>query len=244
MTYSDAGYSKGMIPRDYQSRPLGSFAARSTLKLTPRSEWKDRIAEKTENQSWIWDRCKAIVPILDQNGYSWCHGFGPTGAAMCAREMAGLPYKELSASSVAGPVTNWNKDMGQYIEADMKQIQDVGIAETSFVGMLTNDRRVWTAEAQANAALHKMKCLDLDTNNYDELVTCALMGIPTIWGVNDWGHCIYGGVKLRYNTDGSVHIMGVNSWAATWGDGGTMWTGERKQHMPNEAYALLVSDSQ
>lgn len=245
LDFSDHGKSKGLIPRDFKSHPVGSlsYAPRMVMKTYPRDEWKDRIKEKTAAKSWIWDRCKNRIPILDQDGYGWCWNHSLAGAAMCAREAANLDFVQLSPCSL-GYVVGWDMNSGAWIGDALKAIQQHGICASPPFPMLTHDPRYWDAKAQQIAAMHKFQCFDLDSNIWDELVTCALDNIVHDNGIHDWGHSTYGGVEMRWNdSKNRPEMRQVNSWNKTWGEDGTYWVWEGSQHYPNDAYAILVPDS-
>lgn len=252
--FDESQYGKGLRPRDWASYPLGTvswaprMAAQAAFKLVPRDEWKDRIAAKTEEKSWLWDLMQAAgMQRKNQRNYSWCHSFSVTGAAEVAIVASGKPYVKLSPSSIAGPITNWNSGRGMPILDPLRHAQHHGIAEEVFIPELTDDRRKLTPEAIDNARSHKVRGYDVDAKAWDEIVTCALLNIPTCWGVyHDWGHAIYGGVKLLY-VNGVLHSQYVNSWGDGYTDGTNCGPGcglvrEGGPHYPEEAFAILAAN--
>lgn len=239
----NADYAKGFIPRNFSSHPLGQLvcAPRFSMPLIPRSEWKDRIEEKTRNKSWLWDRAGQVVHRKNQEQLGWCHAAGPVGALEATHVAAGLPYKPLSIASVAGPTVNW-ANRGAYIFDDLRVMETAGVAELAVFPELTQDASLYTDAVRTNALKHRVKAMDLDTNNWDEIITAALADVATVYGINDWGHCVYGGTKLRW-ANARAELLAVNSWGPTWGPNGdgTLWIYEGGQHCPNEAYAIFGS---
>jgi hypothetical protein len=73
--WRDEGKSFGGIDRDYKVAPFGS-ASKPLFQIEeiPRSKWADRIKELDETKGHPDDwRMAMNVPILDQNGYGYCH---------------------------------------------------------------------------------------------------------------------------------------------------------------------------
>jgi hypothetical protein len=244
---SEAQYGKGYLPRDYQSHPYGQIVGivPFSMPLIPRSEWKERIAEKTANKSWLKDRIERDgIKRKQQSTYPWCHAAAPVGAAELARVVAGMKFVELSIASVGGPVTGWRMQ-GAYIYDDLKQCEKVGIAETSVFPDLTTDRKLWTPAVEANAAKHRVKGMDLDPNAWDQYVTACLADIATVYGVYDWGHATMGAVKA-YWVNGQVELEAANNWGDDWNDTklkaerGFYRVKEGGYHAPSEGYAILA----
>lgn len=250
----DSRHKTGLIPRDFAAQPVGQIVgmAAFSMPLIPRSEWKERIAEKTANKSWLKDRIERHrIKRKDQNPYGWCHSAAPVGAAELARVVAGLPFVELSIASVAGPVTGW-RDEGANIYRALKQCEEIGIAETSVIPDLTMDSRLFTADVRANAAKHRVKAMDLDPQAWDQFVTCCLADIPTVYGAYQWrsstangAHATMGAVKA-YWINGEVVLEPANNWGDNWHDAmleaehGFYRVRERGVSTPSEGYAILA----
>lgn len=260
-TDPDIGYSKGYIPRDYDTDPLGGsvYAARFSMPLIDPATIKERIAEKTANKSWIKDVIqRAGMKPKNQNPFGWCHAAGLVQAAQINYLLAGFPFMELSIASVAGPVTGW-RDVGANIFSDLKVAKELGIAETKvFVDVPrtkqgyadpASAKRAYTDEVKQNALKHRVNAEDLDTHNQLELITCCLENITTVLGITDWSHCTTGPVKLHWVEKSSDPIKNVvleplNNWgdwsadARCHADHGYYMVPYGGYHQPAEAYAI------
>lgn len=232
-------FGKGYIPRDFQSHPLGSIvcAPRASIPIIPRSEWKDIIEYKTATNSWILDRLlQAGFTPFNQQQLPWCHGFSLVGAAEAAVVNSGKKYVRLSPASVAGPTTGWQMK-GAYIFDDLKVATDDGIAEASLFGTNETDPRKYTPEVRANAKKHRVVGVDLDTHNWDEIVSATLADIPMGVGCNRHGHAVFFGIMAKW-IRGQVILPWMNSWG-TWGNNGMGEATEGSDWQPDEAYGLL-----
>lgn len=235
----------GLIPRDYNKVALGSmeFAAKmDTSVLIPRDQWPDLISTKAAKKERLSDLADWVpIPCLNQGSVGYCHAFSPAYACMLVRAQANLPFKLLSASSVGGPVTGF-RNAGAYIFDDLKQIVNYGICDVDHYPMLTTANK-WTAEAQANAAQHKItEWWDLQNRNFDQVATCLLLNIPVCVGLNWWGHAVtyLDLVMLGKNQYG---ILIQNSWGESWEDGGRVIYPEgygRGRSTPDESYAPRI----
>lgn len=220
----------GSIPRNYSAFPYGSIAsippgAVQTIRM---EEWPDRIADKKRTKSSLKDLWKdSPIGILNQGSVSYCHAFSAATLVMLKRLQQGLPYIELSASSVGGPVTGW-RNAGAFIHDDLKHIVRAGIASTKFVPMLTiklrDCKQGWTDDAAKNKV---SEFTDVKPRNFLEHGSLLLQNSPVGVGLNYWGHAVTD-VELvdlypeksatnwlRYGVDF------LNSWSTSWGDNGT-----------------------
>src|SRR6185436_5678344 len=97
---------------DMQAHPVGAFAPPANIKLIPRTEWPDRIAQMEATKSrlsdiWMRGDNGNPIPALDQNDpkymqtrhprWGYCWFYGSTGATMILRAKAMQPYVRLSA---------------------------------------------------------------------------------------------------------------------------------------------------
>lgn len=214
------GWAKGFKPRNYSVHPQGSlsYAAPFSLPTIPRSEWADRIkamAESKTRLSDLWERDG--LGVLNQGNVGYCHAFSCAMGVMLMRSAMGLPYEELSASSVAGPITGFRNE-GAYIFDDLKRSVKYGFATTKTYPMLTTDNH-WTPEAEADAAQHKVtEWWDGENRNFDQVMTCLLSRIPVCVGLNWWGHAVTYVDPVMVN--GRFGVDGLNSWSTDWSYGG------------------------
>jgi len=198
--------------------------------LIPREQWPDLIARKDREKSWIDDMVADLgVPAKDQDGLGYCHGYGPVTVLEIARAIAGLPYVELSAESVAGRVVGW-RNKGGDPEEDLEVIAKYGACAASFMdkpNSITPSR--WQKDWEENALLHRAEefITGVDGQRWDFAVTCALRNIPTSPWFNWWSHCISGSYRVRYDVKTKkVQIKNRNNWGPSWGENGFGWFSE------------------
>lgn len=223
--------SRGLNPRNLHptfGSPMSSpSAAESGLILIPMEQWPDKIADKERNKAtlkYLWKQ--SPIGILNQNGLSYCHAFSPAWAIMLYRELMGLPYVELSASSIGGPVTGF-RNAGAWIVDDLEQIVKVGCATTDFVPMRQVSKSGYKSGWEANAALHKvLGYKELQSRNFVEHGSALLQDKPVCVGLNYWGHAVTDIVLVDLDpskkaTDASRYgVEFANSWDVDFGDGG------------------------
>lgn len=221
----------GMLARDYQRVPFGSMAFAQPLgdaiEPIPMEEWPDRIADLERSKSTlkhIWQQSDGKV--WDQAQLSYCHSFASVKGYDVTRDVMGLPKLSLSASSVAAPITNY-RNQGWFIEDALKQMVEVGVATTDFVPMLTTSRNAFKAGWQANAAQNKVTgWFDVPARNLLIHGSMLLLGYPVVVGLNYWGHAVLDLVlrdmnsRLPATNPARYGSEFLNSWRATWGNGG------------------------
>lgn len=247
----------GLLPR---KTPYGklSCASASTLEPIELNELCDRIEQKDKDKSWpydIWKKSK--IGVLDQNGLSYCHAFSCTDALMIARQRQGLPYVQLSAGSIGGPVTGF-RNAGAAIEDDLRQAKDHGAASTEFVPMQSHSKSDWKEGAAENAMLHRVT-LWWDLNPREmllEYLTAILESHPVCFGYDWWSHAVTGGrlapvssmsdLRDAIKSGSTSRILAalktqiLNSWGEKYGEGGWGWITGGKQ-VPNEAYVPAMA---
>ena len=238
----------GHIPRDYAAQPAGklSFASASAIAPIPMEEWPERIADQERNRAGLYHAWEDDLnrKILNQQRTNYCHAFSPAIAMMLARAVAGLTQIELSAGSIGGPVTGY-RNRGAWIGDDLAQIVEHGAATTEFVPMLQISRNGWKPGAEENAQLHKVEEWDeLGRRDFRQTITALLTSLPVCVGLNWWGHAV---TYIRpidtgrgRATDLDRYDVGaLNSWGASYGDGGYFELTGRKR-IPDEQYVPRV----
>jgi len=207
----------------------------------PRSQWPALI--KAGQGTFLSDVVKAQgIPAKDQNGLSLCWAYGSTRAVEIRRATMGLPFKDLSPESVAGPCTSWH-NQGGYASEAFGQLEKAGACESSFMDAPHSLRHgSWKTGWEENAKLHQAVEWYQIGKSFDEVITCLLNRIPVAAGLDWWGHlvCFLDPVLLP---DGSVGVLFINSWGKDWptpGANGLSVLTERKA-TPDGAAAPLIT---
>jgi len=231
-TFDFGGHRRILNANDHPIGSKGLMFARPILEaveLIPREQWPDLIAQKDREKSWLDDIVADLnLPCKDQNGLGYCHGYGPTTALEVARAIAGLPYVELSAESVAGRVTNWRNEGGDP-EEDLQVIAQYGSCAAALMDKAHSiSPSRWKSDWEKNALLHRAEeFLSGMSKLWDVAATCALRNIPTSPWFNWWSHCISGSYRLRYDPKTkTVQRKDRNNWGASWGENGFCWFSE------------------
>jgi hypothetical protein len=216
------GYSKGLVERDFQAAPAGSYAGLPEFPrsmLIPRSEWRERCEQLERTGSLVTQKLRRLnIPPKDQNGTSWCWGNCVVGAMETARALAGLPYVSFSPASVCGPVKGY-RNVGGWMAEAAEYIIPNGVATTAVWPDNANNRSYDNAETREVRKAHKIQvAYDLPNKNFDAMFSCLLLGKTCPIGLLWWGHAIEAVDPLYTPSGFAVRIR--NSWGARWEDGG------------------------
>lgn len=219
----------GTVPRDFSRVPYGSIPSVPTgaVRIHPMESWPDLIADKERTRSTLKDIwLDTPIGVLDQESVSYCHAFSAVMLIMLQRAKEGLPYVQLSASSIGGPVTGW-RNAGAYIHDDLERAVSHGACSTAFGPMLTTAQRDFKAGWEADAAKNKVsEFTDVKPRNFLEHGSLLLDNHPVGVGLNYWGHAVTDMVLRDVNpskpaTDWTRYgTEFLNSWKASWGNGG------------------------
>jgi len=210
------------------------------MDVIPRSAWQSLIL--ANQGKMLSDLIKQDgIKCKDQDGLNYCWGYGSTETVEVLRSVEHLPYVELSPESVAGPIVNW-RNVGGFAEDACSQLNNFGACATSFMDAPNSLRHTsWKEGWEANALLHKIEHSYVDIGSFDELVTACLNRIPCAVGLDWWGHLVMI-VDAVILPDGTIGVMGRNSWGADWpnaGDGGWFTLSESKAQ-PSGAFGPRV----
>jgi len=222
-----SGYSTGLLPAIMSSEEDSEAITEADFPLIPMEEWPDRISDLESNHATlkhIW--ADSVIGVLDQGNLPYCHAFSPVVAMMILREAQGLPYVELSAGSVGGPVTNYRR-RGAWIVDDLDRITQHGAATTEFVPMSQVSRSGWEPGADENCNLHRvLEWNKLKRRNFEQHASSLLTCQPTCVGLNYWGHAVTDLVlrdiypSKAAADHGRYGVEFLNSWSTSWGDDG------------------------
>lgn len=219
----------GTIARDYSRVPYGSIPSvpPRAVNVIPMEEWPDRIADKIRTKSSlknIW--AQSGIGVLNQKNISYCHAFSVVLLMMLQRAKEGLPYRELSASSIGGPITNW-RNAGAYIHDDLERAVEYGASTTGYVPMLTINQNDCKPGWKEDALQYRVtEFTDVRPRNFLEHGSLLLNNNPVGVGLNYWGHAVSDFDLLdlyphKPATDWTRYgIEFLNSWGEEWGEGG------------------------
>jgi hypothetical protein len=213
--------------RDFTFGGLCMGAAADESFLIPRDQWPDLIADKDRSRSWLQDLCDDLgIPCKNQDGLGYCHGYGPVTAYEVCDAIAGNPYIDYSAESVAGRVVGW-QNRGGDPEEDLQVLINEGCCPASWMdkpNSLAHGR--WKTGWEQEALKHRAVEYYIPKSKlWDWACTCALRNLPTSPWYNWWGHCISGSYRLK-NENGKIYRLDRNNWGMGWGDRGYCWFAE------------------
>lgn len=220
--------ARGYVPRDYNTHPLGFYGTKETtsldIALINPSEYDERIADTDATQSGMMDMRNigmdgAMIPSRDQNGKGYCWAHSGVSAHLILRAMAGLPYADLSAYSIACKIKNF-ADQGGWGAQGLDFQTEKGCATSKTWPQQGMSRSYDNPETWAEAAKYKIieGWIDLASAQYDrnltwaQTCTCLLSRIPVIVDYNWWGHSVCA-VKL---------IKALSMWKKTRGENGKL----------------------
>lgn len=240
------GGTFGLIPRNYNANPVGSYegsvtfgALNEELPLIPWEDMPGMIAEKIASKSQLSDiRNTAYgspMPSLDQNGEGYCWFYSGTGAIILLRAKANMPYVRLSAHAGAWVIKN-GRNQGGWGAQGLDFQRERGVPSIEFWPEKSMDgKRYNTPATWENAALHKVSegFIDLDAAQYDrtlakqQYLTCLLRDIPVIGDYNHMSHSVvlmdavdaYPNKSPRDPSRYGERFW--NSWTDNWGANGT-----------------------
>lgn len=238
-------FSRGLIPRDYETIPQGRYATAPAfdLPLIQRSEWSARIKEMKETKSRLSDiRNTGIngqrIPCLDQGRSNYCWGHSAVHAVMLLRARDLQPYVPLSAFAVAAIIKN-GRNEGGWGALSLNFITEDGVPSQELWPQGSVDLRRKTPAMWANAAQHKVTegWVDLqaavyDRNlTFDQMMTLLLCRVPVVVDFNWWGHSVCA-MDPEEIEPGSFGPRILNSWYESpgqeWnGDGTAVLRGSR-----------------
>lgn len=234
------GMSRGLIPRDYEQFPEGSFATPFALPLIPRSEWAERIEEMERTKTRLSDLRRLYnIPSRNQNGTNYCWAHGPVTALILILAKMGNKYVDLSPASVAAIIKRGANQGGWGSQALQLMISQ-GVADAAHWPHNNRNHNQYTQSSRENASRHKvLEWWELKPRNFDQYMTCLFHRIPVAIGLNWWRHEVCGvdPVIIRPGVFGS-RIW--NSWGDGWSEQGMGILNESKSR-PDDAVAPRVS---
>lgn len=233
------GCAKGYHARDYSLHPEGSFAAPFPMPSVPRGEWRDRIEEIDKSGSSLRKLAEqAGMKPKNQQQTNYCWINAPVAGSELVRVYSGYPYVELSPASCGAKIKNF-RNVGGWGSEGLKYIVEHGVTPASIWPCNAIDRKYDTPASDAERAKYRVtEWWELQERNFDQLMTCLLLGCPVAIGLNWWGHEVLavGAVALD---GGKFGVEVMNSWGDNWEDHGYGILSESKA-TPDDAVAPRV----
>lgn len=208
--------------RGYISTPAGFASIAADFPdewIVPPSEYQARIQEAEEKGERQSDRALAAnLPCKDQAQTNFCFGNAPVHTLEYQRMRQNEEYVELSAASVAAPLSNFRNQGGSGTEA-MSRIGEVGILPISIYPLnLVNGSRYFTDENLKIAAKYRhTKWIRIETQAQKFSYLLRRMGIASS-GWPWWSH-----ETSDYDVvwfDGEPAVRNRNSWGMDYGHKG------------------------
>ena len=233
---------RGRIPRDWDACPYGSMPGVEAfgLPLIPRSEWKDRIEKMEKTKSRLSDIVlRKGIPSLDQNGTNYCWTNAVITAMLTLRAAQGDKYVPLSPASVAAPIKGYRNQGGWGGDA-LDYIIKHGVSASEYW-----PPNYWASakydneDSRDSRARHKVtEWWDLQSRNFDQMMTCLLMRIPVPIGLNFWSHEVCAMDPVVVGNGFGVRFR--NSWGDSYGEKGFAILSGSKA-IPDDAVAPRVT---
>jgi len=249
IAYTRQHYPDGLLPReehpwyaDYGSAPFARPIEQLGIQKIPRSEWPERIRRMEQLRARVSDHCD--FPCRDQGRTNFCWANGPCAALDMARRVAGLPFEETSAASVACKITGFRNIGGWGIDAIRYLAQHGGVSSRLWPNDAI-DRRYDTPDANADRPRRQVvEWWDVPPRDFDWLATLCLLGIPCPVGYIRWAHEVTA-CDLVEVSPGRFGIRIRNSWGR-WGSQNTcgQWgfaVLSESEATPDECLAVRVA---
>lgn len=226
----DAGEkkSKGLIPRNFNTHPVGycSAARPFDLPVVPESKWQAQLDLVNSMKSQLstirlTGNAGQPIPSRDQNGKGYCWAHSSTSAALVLRARDGQPYADLSAYAVACMIKNF-QDEGGWGSESLEFIASKGIPTSQFWPQQSMSKSNDNANTWANAALHKYTewmdgAEDKDTARAQMVTAILFYGLPCVTDFSWWSHSV---CTLDIVSLNPFKTKIWNSWGNDWSDQG------------------------
>lgn len=201
-------------PAGHNSRGYSNTFRGAGLKVTPRSEWSDRIKELNAKKMQIRDH--QDWPCDNQGSFPTCWSAGTMQTISTCRvmQMGIQHYVRFSAMAVAVPISGGRS--GGYEGDAVRYATEHGCVDSKLWGYTDPSRKNNDPAVQANRLLHKTtESIELD--GFDEFMTAMLEPFPCTVSYNWWSHVVMlaGAAEIE---PGSFGLIIRNNWGDSYGD--------------------------
>lgn len=235
---------KGLVPRDFQSFPMGAFAPLKDIPLIPWQDFPDLIREQEANKSRLVDLLlRAGIPSMNQNDpkysgsrrprWGYCWSYATVGCMITIREKMNQPYVPLSAFGLAYTQMN-GEDRGGWSALSLDVATTRGVGPESLWPEF--EQRMRPPESPFWAEAKKYRVTDgwaeLTAPVYDrdlshhQSMSLLMQRCPEGADYNWWGHAVqmlavYDAFPNKDPKDPMRYgKIGRNSWGDSYGDRG------------------------
>lgn len=220
----------GLIPRDYETDPVGCSADPFFGEVIDRRLWPSLIAkQKNLCSSPLEVHRRNAVPILNQLRFKYCWCFAIVAGVMNRYAFQGIndPVDELSATAVAAQGKNF-RNVGGHCSEAVSYCKQYGIPTADVWPNDQSNRRLArkrkTKESAAKRNIVKFTDLGAD---WDAAISCLIREtpVPVSFSLPWWRHAVLG-LQVDYkegqpaSDPNSYELIFVNSYGSNYGDGG------------------------
>lgn len=232
----------GAEPRDYVADQLGSHecAAAGRIKIIPREEWPERIREREAKKQRNLDLINTFgVKALHQSRTNYCWVNAVIMDAHVRMAYNGGPVTMLSPSSVGAPIKRYRNVGGNCSEA-LKRFAEVGACSQKMWAPNENtNSRLWTPEAAADAARHRvLEWDDLRPRDWEEFISTLLVPGRSVALCNYAMRHAVTALDPIINERGEIGFLAWNSGLYRDRNGFTQFFGRYAQ--PDDAVSIRV----
>lgn len=220
---------RGYAPRDYELNPYGSmeWPTFSSNAIIPRSAWPDMIKEGNAKKLWSLHHHRLQkVPIMNQGRTNLCWINAVVGALMTARARTGLPTVNLSSASAGAPGKNY-RNVGGWTGEAIRYIKQYGLVPHDQWPNDAINNRYFAPTREIAKQFNMGSWWELRRRNFDELMTCLLLGFDVAVGLQWWGHAVFYAAPVQIGAN-AFGVVCVNSWGERWENGGMSVLAESK----------------
>lgn len=226
-------------PRDWQQDPLYGVGKKLAIPLYTARRRREVIEQREAAGTTLRAiRKKFGIRPLNQGSTNFCWANAVVHSLHYQQVLTRGQHEVLSPASVACYITGF-RNVGGWCGQALKQIVEYGVNSAEEWPPNKIDQRLAAREGMQQRARERRvtEWYDLKPQNWDELATFLVLGIPVAIALLRMRHAMLA-IDLAIEKGKEIVIVD-NSWGSSWGDDG-LGKLSREKAIPDEAVAPRV----